>query len=62
MKYLVISMCLCFVIVGCIKGKKIVYTNPEKGITVELSEEQVSVTGTHTLEDGSILTVTEEAE
>jgi len=59
MKKAIFILFVCLAVSGCFKGKKIVYTNPEKGITVELSEDQVSVTGTHTLEDGSIITVTD---
>lgn len=61
MKKIIVILCVLSVVcVGCLKGKKIVYTNPEKGIEITLKEEQVSVTGTHELEDGSTITVAEE--
>jgi len=61
MKKLIIILCVCFMAGGCIfSGKKIVYTNPEKNITIELSEDELNVAGSLPLSDGSYITVSDE--
>lgn len=62
MKKLILILCVSIAVTGCLKGKKIVYTNPEKNISVEISEDQLSVTGVLTLGDGSHLTVSEDGQ
>ena len=62
MKKIIIALCFCIAITGCLKGKKVVLTDTKTNTSVEVTEDGLIVSGTLPIGDGVELTVTEDAE
>lgn len=57
---IILCVCLCFALMGCLKGKKVVLTDSNTKTELTITEDGVVINGTLPVGNGVVVTVTEE--